>query len=63
MKLRDKVKLLLVIMGSILLYHCFVQATGVLKKTYFAAGQYDQRNEQDFRDDISRRLQQLEEGK
>lgn len=37
-----------------------VKATNVQKFMYQASAEYDQRNEQDFRDKISQRIQELE---
>lgn len=53
-------KNLIVLILVIVFGYCFVQGTNVLRITYQASEGYNQANEQQFRNEVSRRLQNLE---
>ncbi len=55
-----EIKNLIALILVIIFGYCVVQGTNVLRITYQASEQYDQANEQRFRDAISQRLQELE---
>lgn len=56
----DELKNLIVLIIVFLLGYCIVQGTNVLRITYQAPDEYNQANEQQFRNEISQRLQVLE---
>lgn len=56
----DKLKNLIVLILVIILGYCIVQGTNTLRITYQASKEYNQADEQRFRDNVSQRLQELE---
>ena len=56
----DELKNLIILILVIIFGYCVVQGTNTLRITYQASGEYNQANEQSFRDAVSQRLQELE---
>lgn len=59
-EIKMTVALMLIIWLGFCIGSIRVKATNTQKFTYQAPAEYNQRNEQDFRDKISRRIQELE---
>lgn len=59
-EMKSELKNLIILIIILIFGYCIVQGTNTLRITYQASTEYDQANEQRFRDNVSQRLQELE---
>lgn len=62
-EVKSELKNAIMIIIVFILGYCIVQGTNVMRVTYQAPEEYNQAEEQRFRDALSQRLQNLEDGR